>query len=62
MSLPTNLQTISDASLGLLDAKCERILKREIDRICAADMRFARVLREALAVEDEIDRRKELPA
>jgi uncharacterized protein YdcH (DUF465 family) len=44
--------------LHALDRRCERLLKDEIDRVSAQDVRFARVLREALTVEDEIIRRE----
>ena len=59
MSLPANLSTMGIERLHALDRRCERILKQEIERVSKADVRFARVLREALAVEDEIARRNE---
>ncbi len=58
MSLPTNLRTLSDVRLAVLDAACERRLKIEIDRVSRTNTRFARLLDEALKVEDEIERRK----
>ena len=56
--IPANLRTMGIERLHALDRRCERLLKDEIDRVSAQDVRFARVLREALTVEDEIIRRE----
>ncbi len=52
MFLP-DLSKLSDESLALLDAKCERELKRTNDSVS-----FHRALKNVLAVEDEVHRRK----
>ena len=60
VSLPTDLSRLSDVRLAALDRACDRLLKKEIERVSAKDVRFARVLREALIVEDEVNRRQSL--
>jgi hypothetical protein len=57
MSIPADLSRLSDIRLAALDRRCERALKHEIDRMARTDVRFSRVLREALRVEDEVLRR-----
>jgi len=58
MFLPPDLSKVSDSRLALMDAATERALKREIDRVSERDPAFRRALRQALAVEDEVERRK----
>ena len=58
MTLPATLATMSLDRLRILDATCERRLKAEIDRVSRTNVRFARLLDEALRVEDEIRRRE----
>ena len=58
MTLPANLATMSLERLRILNAACERRLKEEIDRVSRSNIRFARLLDEALRVEDEISRRE----
>lgn len=59
--LPSDLAKLGAARLEALERAVERDLKNEIDRVSAADPRFARALKLALIVEDEIDRRKGAP-
>lgn len=61
MTLPNNLPTLGLDRLRALDRACERALKKEIDRVSKTDVRFARVLKEALTVEAEFERRGALP-
>ena len=56
--LPPNLAALGDARLAHLDRAVERDLKKEMDRIAKTDVRFARALRQAMAVDDEIERRR----
>lgn len=55
--LPPDLAALGDVRLAALDHATERDLKREIDRVALSDLRFARALKIALMVEDEIERR-----
>ena len=54
--LPRDLTALNDTRLQLLDRQCERELKAEIEKI--TNPRFRRALANALAVEDEINRRQ----
>ena len=59
MALPSSLSTMGIIRLQVLNNRCERLLKAEIDRVSRTNLRFARLLDEALQVEDEIARRNE---
>jgi hypothetical protein len=54
---PIQLQSMSDVRLAILDAQCIKELKKQIDKVAARDVRFARVLRESMMVDEEIERR-----
>lgn len=54
---PTSLSSLSDDMLALGINKTERLLKAEIERVSGADVRFKRVLADAMRVEDEVERR-----
>lgn len=55
---PHDLRRLSDEYILYWIVKTEKALKAEIDRIAASDMRFDRVLKDALRVQDEADRRE----
>lgn len=59
--LPTDLTTISDDRLQYLLAASERDLRGELARVLKIDARFRRILQDALTVEDEMERRANLP-
>lgn len=54
---PINLTGLSDPILTYWLSATEKDLKAEIERIEAMDIRFKRVLADAMRVQDEVDRR-----